>query len=80
MTINTTPFFWGTIALFIATIVFYIIFASLAYYWHEKKASFVVVPLMYTFEFFLTGFLIVSLTCLLLQYLPEIIAFINSSR
>ncbi len=66
-------FFWGTILLFVATVIYYIIFFSFIYYWHEKRATFLVVPLIYTFEFFLIGFLIISLTVILLQYMPDIL-------
>ncbi len=66
-------FFWGTIILFVATLIFYVVFASLVYYWHEKRASIVVVPLLFTFEFFVIAFLITALVCVLLQYLPDII-------
>ena len=72
-------FFWGTIILLGATVVFYLIFLSLVYYWHERKTTFVVVPLLYTFEFFLVGFLIISLVSLVLQYLPDIVTLIRSA-
>jgi len=78
MLIHTTPFFWGTIILFIATAIFYIVFFSLVYYWHEKKTTFVIVPLLYTFEFFAIGFFIVSLVSLLMQYLPDILKLTGS--
>ncbi len=66
-------FLWGTIILFVATVIFYIVFFSLIYYWRETKVSPLVVPLIFTFEFFLTGFLVVSIVSLILQYLPKII-------
>ncbi|MBI1866165.1 MAG: hypothetical protein HY005_01080 [Candidatus Staskawiczbacteria bacterium] len=65
-------FFIGINILFIATLIFYIVFFSLVYYWHEKKTTFVAVPLLYTFEFFLAGFLIVSIISILLEYAPKI--------
>jgi hypothetical protein len=61
------------IVLFIATAVFYVIFFSFIYYWHLKKTSFVVVPVIFTFEFFLTGFLIVVIVSLAVNYLPYLI-------
>jgi len=61
------------IVLFIATAIFYIIFFSFIYYWHLKKTTFVVVPAIFTFEFFLTGFLIVAIVSLAANYLPFII-------
>ena len=78
MVINTTPFFWGTIILFIATVFFYIICVSLIYYWHETRATYVVVPLLYTFEFFIIGFFIISIGSIVLQYLPEILTLAGS--
>ena len=66
-------FFIGINILFAATLIFYIVFFSLVYYWHEKKTTFVVVPLIFTFEFFLIGFLIVSIVSILLDNLPLIL-------
>ena len=66
-------FFIGVNILFGATLIFYIVFFSLVYYWHEKKTTFVVVPLIFTFEFFLIGFLVVSIVSILLEYLPKIL-------
>ena len=70
-------FFWGTIMLFIATAIFYIVFVSLVYYWHEKKITYVVVPLIYTFEFFIVGFFVMAFFSILLQYLPQILITIT---
>jgi len=58
------------IALFVLTAIFYIIFFSFIFYWHLKKTSFVVVPMIFTFEFFLIGFLIVCIAALAIQYIP----------
>ncbi len=69
-------FFWGTIILFSATLIFYLVFVSLIYYWHEKKTTVLVLPLIYTFEFFLCGFFVVSIVCIVLQYLPDILKLI----
>jgi len=66
-------FFWGSVILLTLTTIFYMVFASLVYYWHEKRATYVIVPLLYTFEFFITGFVIVALVSLTLQYLPDIL-------
>lgn len=66
-------FFWGTIILFIATVIYYLIFFGFVYYWHQRKETFIVVPLMYTAQFFITGFAIVALGSLALSYGPEII-------
>lgn len=70
-------FFVGINILFAATLIFYLVFFSLVYYWHEKKTTFVVVPLIYTFEFFLIGFLIVSIISILLEYLPQAMGTFN---
>jgi len=70
---------WGTITLFVATAIFYIGFFALIYYWRVTRANFVVVPIIFTFEFFLIGFLIVSIISLVLQYLPEVLNLIVNS-
>jgi len=66
-------FFWLTVALLILTAIFYIVCVSLVYYWHEKRATYVIIPLLYTFEFFITGFLMISVISIVLQYLPDIL-------
>lgn len=71
-------FAWGTIVLFLATAIFYAVFASLVYYWHEKKTTVLVVPLIYTFDFFIISFMVVFPVVLLLEYLPEILKFIET--
>ena len=59
---------WGTIILFACTLIFYIVFFSLIYYWHERKVSVVVVPLIFTFEFFIVGFLAFAAIVIALSY------------
>jgi len=66
-------FLIGINILFVATLIFYLVFFGLVYYWHEKKTTFIIVPLIYTFEFFLVGFLIVSIVSIIIEYLPIII-------
>ncbi|MEK7124601.1 MAG: hypothetical protein AAB877_02900 [Patescibacteria group bacterium] len=66
-------FFWGIVILFGATAVYYIIFLSLVFYWHEKKTTFIVVPVLYTFEFFLISFLVISAIAIALRYLPALL-------
>jgi hypothetical protein len=61
------------IALFLATAIYYIVFFSLCYYWHNAKTTFVVVPIIYTFDFFVIGFLIISIISIVVNFLPEII-------
>lgn len=58
------------VILFIATAIFYVVFFSLIYYWHLKKTSYVVVPFIFTFEFFIIGFLIVAIITIVVKYLP----------
>ena len=68
-----TYFFIGINILFVATLIFYIVFLSLVYYWHNTKTTVVVVPLIFTFEFFLIGFLVVSIVSILFEYVPIIL-------
>jgi len=63
----------GLIVLFIMTAIFYIVLFSFLYYWHEIKISYIVVPVIFTFEFFAIGFFVVVLTSLFLVYIPELI-------
>ena len=63
----------GLITLFLSAIVFYIILFSFIYYWHLKKVSFVVIPMLFAFEFLLTGFLIVAIVSIIFNYLPDLI-------
>ena len=63
----------GIIMLFIATAIFYIVLFSFIYYWHLKKISFIVVPAVFAFEFFITGFLIVAIVSIIVLYLPILI-------
>gem|GEM_PF-2525181 len=72
-------FFWASLILVILTVLFAIVFSSLAYYWHEKRQSVMVVPLLYTFEFFITAFFILFLLAFLLQYLPNILQAFSQS-
>jgi len=60
----------GLIVLFVMTAIFYIVIFSFIFYWHLKKVSFVVVPVIFAFEFFATGFLVVSIVSIILNYLP----------
>jgi hypothetical protein len=65
--------FWGTIILFAATAIFYIVFFSLIYYWKQNNITPIVVPTIFTFDFFLIGFLIFSIIFLILKYAPEVL-------
>jgi hypothetical protein len=63
----------GLIVLFAMTAVFYVVFFSFMYYWHLKKITFVVVPIIFTFEYFAIGLLIVAIVSLILNYLPQVL-------
>lgn len=65
-----------TVGLFVLaamTAIFYIVLFSFIFYWHLKKISFVVVPMIFAFEFFVMGFLVVSIVSVIIQYLPDLI-------
>jgi len=61
------------IILFVATAIYYIVFFSLTYYWHEKNETYIVVPAIYTFDFFIMGFLVISIISIIINFLPEIL-------
>ena len=63
----------GIITLFAASAVFYIVFFSFIYYWHLVKISYIVMPVIFTFEFFAMGFFVVSIVSIIIQYLPQLI-------
>lgn len=63
----------GLVVLFVMTAIFYIVIFSFIYYWHLVKTSFVVVPAIFTFEFLIVGFFVVSIVSIILNYLPFII-------
>jgi len=65
------------IILFALTAVYFIVFFSFIYYWHLKKTSFVVVPVIFTFEFFLIGFLIISIIYIAIKYIPFVIKLLG---
>ena len=65
---------WGLIVLFSLTILFYIVFFSLVYYWHEKRITFLVVPLIFTFEFFLVAVLVISLCYIIATHLGDVLS------
>ena len=79
MLFQITPLFAGTLVLFGATIIFYIGAVLLLYYWHEAKPTFIVLPMLYSFNFFIIGFLLLALVAILFQYTPEILPMLNIS-
>jgi hypothetical protein len=67
------PFSVGLITLFVVTAIFYIVIFSFIFYWHLVKVSFIVVPIVFTFEFFVMGFFTVSIVSIIINYLPLVI-------
>lgn len=67
-------FYLGIIILGVFTIAYYLVFLGLFIYWHDRKTSIVIPPLIFAFRFFLAGFLIVSAISLLLENLPQLIS------
>ena len=67
------PFTTGLITLFIVTAIFYIVLFSFIFYWHLVKVSFLVVPAVFSFDFFVIGFLIVVIVSIVINYLPDLI-------
>jgi len=65
------------IVLLIATAIYYIVFFSFIYYWHQKIATVIIVPMIFTFEFFIIGFLIISIASIVVTFLPEILTIIK---
>ena len=69
--------------MFIATAVFYMAALFLIHYWYtvdkttHTRLSWIVLPFIMTFEFFLAGFLMVSLVSIIWRYWPEIITLIQ---
>jgi hypothetical protein len=63
----------GVLVLLAMTAIFYIVFFSFIYYWHLKKISYVVVPAIFTFEFFAAGFFVISAVSIILNFLPELV-------
>ena len=68
-------FLLGTKILFLLTIIFYIVFFCLTFYWAETKSTFLIVPLLYTFKFFLIGFAVVVVISLFIESLPIILSY-----
>lgn len=62
----------GIIVLLVMTAIFYVVLFSFIYYWHLKKISYVVVPVFFTFDFFIIGFFTVCIAAIILNYLPVI--------
>ena len=63
----------GLITLLVFTLIFYAIFFGFIFYWHLKTITVVIVPLLFTFEFFIAGFFVVAIIAILLQYLPRLL-------
>ena len=63
----------GVITLFACAVIFYAVFFTFIYYWHLKKITFVVVPMIFAFEFFITGFFMISIVAIIIDYLPVLV-------
>ena len=63
----------GLIVLAVMTAIFYIVLFSFIFYWHLVKTSFLVVPMIFAFEFFVIGFFIVAIVSIILNYLPILV-------
>ena len=74
-----TAFFILSILLFACTIIFYLVWYAVINYWHETRVSTVIIPVLFTFEFFVAGFLVIVLLSLLWQYLPDIMRAASQS-
>lgn len=73
-----TFFLLAFIALMIASLIFYIVWFSLFYYWHEKAETYLIVPALFTFEFFATGFLLISLLSIIVAYFFNLTSLVKS--
>lgn len=67
----------GIIVLFVMTAIFYIVVFSFIFYWHLKKITFVVVPVFFTFEFLIVGFLVISLAAIIISYAPGMVSLLK---
>lgn len=70
-------FYVGILTLLAVTAIFYIVFFGFIYYWHLTKKSFIVVPVIFTFEFFIKGFIAVVVVSLIFYYLPYVANLLN---
>lgn len=70
-------FFTGIVTLLIVTAVFYIVFFGFIFYWHLNWKSYIVVPVIFTFEVFLRGFIITTAISLFFYWAPFIINTLN---
>lgn len=68
-------FYVGVLTLLTATAVFYVVLFGFIFYWHLRKTTFVIVPVIWTFEFFIRCFWVVVIVSLILHYLPILIAY-----
>lgn len=70
-----TLFYLLFIILLIASAIFYIVIFSFIYYWHLIKVSYIIVPLVFTFDFFAIGFMIISIITIVIKFLPFFLNF-----
>lgn len=70
-------FFVGLLVLLVVTAIFYIVFFGFIYYWHLVKISFVIFPMLYTFEVFFKGFIALVVITLIIKYLPYLTTYLS---
>ena len=70
----------GLIVLAAMAAIFYIVLFSFIFYWHLVKTSFLVVPMIFAFEFFVIGFFIVAIVSIILNYLPILVGKTTSTK
>jgi len=73
----TDVFSVGMATLYVTTAIFFIVFFSFIFYWHLKKITVMVLPVVFTFEFFVMGFLVVVIVSIIFNYLPVLIKLAN---
>ena len=66
-------FYVGITTLLATVLVFFLVFFSFVYYWHVKKTTYVIIPLLFMFDIFLRGVIVVAIVSLILYYLPGLI-------
>ncbi len=62
----------GIKVLFVVTVIFYLIFFGFVLFWSKTKVTPIIVPLIYTFKFFLGGVMVVAIISFFLEIIPNI--------
>jgi hypothetical protein len=66
-------FFTGFITLLIFSAICYVVLFSFIYYWHLNWKSYIIVPVIFTFEIFLKGFIALAIISIIFYYAPYLI-------